>query len=284
MKRLFHNLFAAWIGISFPWLYHFARTPELRRLEWRLFFLDALGILGPWLWVRLLLAVAIFLLLAATVSIILTGVRFRLAAMALAGGTSIVTSLVMFAVVPTLPTVICSILVGCVVKTPPIHWDIREAPLKLRPELVLVAVGLIATLLQSYPPLALYRLWRPKDNLSTRNVLQRNANLELKINLAAGDYSVVCVQGFALVCPPYSADEGYLGDRYVDELGANHIDGTTDAPGTSLDIWLQGVAYEYAEQYNQGLLESIHHRDSRMSRPTPALERARFARRSASSR
>ena len=273
MTRTLHNLLAVWIGISLPWLYLFVTTPELRRPEWRLYLLDSLGILGPWLWVRLLLAGAIFLLLATIASFISKGLTFRLAAIFLAGATSVVAGLAIFGTLPSVLTVLCASLVGLLIKMPSMI-GVKDALSTMRPELVFLAVGLLATLLQAYPPLFLYSLWRPEGDLSTRNILQRNPKLDLKINLLAEDYRVVCLSGLGLVCPPYHNEEGFLGYHYLDEFGLQLVEGTSDAPGAGLDVWLQGVAYDYADQYNQGLFEYVRLHPQRVSRPTKPLHRA----------
>ncbi|MDH5191589.1 MAG: hypothetical protein OEW89_10125, partial [Gammaproteobacteria bacterium] len=75
----------------------------------------------------------------------------------------------------------------------------------------------------------------------------------------------ICVYGVSIVCP------GTKGPDYIQEYGSRMIEGTTDTAEGEEHHKLQGIAFVYAEKYNQLLMEKISRLQKEGNKPNKTV-------------
>jgi len=89
----------------------------------------------------------------------------------------------------------------------------------------------------------------------------QNPKNDLDKNIAHKDYRFICVYGVSIVCP------GTDGPGYIQEYGSRMIEGTSDTAEGEEHHKLQGIAFVYAEKYNQFLMDKIKRLQKEGSKP-----------------
>jgi len=79
----------------------------------------------------------------------------------------------------------------------------------------------------------------------------QNPKHDLDKNIAHKDYRFICVYGYSIVCP------GTEGPENIQKYGSRMIEGTSDTLEGDEHSKLQGIAFVYAEKYNQFLMGVI---------------------------
>ncbi|MDH5595030.1 MAG: hypothetical protein OEY35_06710 [Gammaproteobacteria bacterium] len=88
---------------------------------------------------------------------------------------------------------------------------------------------------------------------------------DLDKNIAHRDFRFICVYGVSIVCP------GTKGPDYIQEYGSRMIEGTTDTAEGEEHHKLQGIAFVYAEKYNQLLMEKISRLQKEGNKPNKTV-------------
>lgn len=102
-----------------------------------------------------------------------------------------------------------------------------------------------------------------KTELSYLNL--QNPKNDLDKNIAHKDYRFICVYGYSIVCP------GTDGPDNMQEYGSRMIEGTSDAVEGDEHHKLQGLAFIYAEKYNQFLMKKIKGLQKQGSKPNKTV-------------
>ncbi|MEM7244852.1 MAG: hypothetical protein AAF533_05880 [Acidobacteriota bacterium] len=145
----------------------------------------------------------------------------------------------------------------------------RERPRWQVSGLALVLAGLTLQLLVSRAPLSWYRAWVPGGAPTLMVVTARQARWDLVEALERGDDRAVCLNGMGPVVPGVDVQE--LRDLHEELEKTGHrsrngqsslrgVGGTSDEILSHYQLFLTGVAYRYAEDYNRRLAVVLRER------------------------
>jgi hypothetical protein len=119
--------------------------------------------------------------------------------------------------------------------------------------------GLFTTEQSSHTPLVAML----KTELSYLDL--QNPKNDLDKNIAHKDYRFICVYGVSIVCP------GTDGPAHIQEYGTRMIEGTSDIAEGEEHHKLQGIAFIYAEKYNQFLVGKIKRLQKEGNKPSKTV-------------